>query len=116
MAKSSTCVSKRTGMPLSEYATEKEAQQGADFANAKHGNDLAPYNCSNCGLWHLSPKRNHTPSTLCDACTDRNGSPKALYQTQKDAINRSNILMNEQGVYLDIYPCPHNHGWHLTKG
>ncbi|MCS0048981.1 MULTISPECIES: hypothetical protein [Vibrio diabolicus subgroup] len=114
--KSETCFSKKTGTPLTAFDNEIEAQQGADYANFQYGHDLAPYKCDKCGLWHLSPKDRHTPSKTCNYCTDRNGRPKELYRSQKDAVTRAKIILQESGIYLNAYECHQYIGWHLTKG
>ncbi len=106
--KSATC-SGRTGEPLTEYNSEYEAQQGADYANIDYGANFIPYRCHTCGLWHLSPKNRQTPSIICGICG------KNLYKTKKDAEKRAAILKKEQGARLRVYRCPCNDGWHLTK-
>ncbi|MBW1649624.1 MAG: hypothetical protein JRJ44_02895 [Deltaproteobacteria bacterium] len=106
--KSATCFS-RTGEPLTEYNFEQNAREGADYANIEYGNNLIPYRCHTCGLWHLSPKNRQTPSIECGICR------KALYKTKKDAEKRAVILKKEEGERLRVYRCPYNDGWHLTK-
>jgi len=106
--KSATCFS-RTGEPLTEYDSKYEAQEGADYANIEYGNNLIPYKCHKCGLWHLSPEARQTPSIQCGICG------KSLYKTKKDAEKRAAILRKELGARLRVYRCPCNDGWHLTK-
>ena len=113
--KSTTCFN-RKGKPLTEYYTESDAQEGADYANKLHRNNLTPYRCDKCGLWHLSPQNRQTPSRKCNICKDRNGKPKELYFFEQDAKQRAKILYKEQGVSLSVYECPNGDGWHLTKG
>ena len=113
--KSTTCFN-RNGKPLTEYYTESDALDGADYANKIHRKNLTPYRCEKCGMWHLSPKNRQTPSRKCSTCKDRNGNFKDLYFSEEAAKNRADILYKEQGVTLTVYPCPHNDGWHLTKG
>jgi hypothetical protein len=113
--KSASCKSARTGAPLTEYDSEYEAQEGANYANSVYGNNLIPYQCDKCGLWHLSPKNRQTPSTTCRSCIDSNGYPKDLYRMEGDAERRAEIIYKEQGIRLKIYKCPYNNGWHLTK-
>ncbi len=113
---SNSCFSKRTGKPLTEYDSIHEAQKGANYANSTYGNNLIPYKCKNCGLWHLSPKDRQTPSSKCHNCTDGNGRYKDLYHTKEIAERRRTILYKEKGIRLNVYKCPyHNSGWHLTK-
>ena len=113
--KSDICFSKHNNTPLTTYVSEDEAQSGANFVNSKYDNDLVPYKCSNCNEWHLSPKNRSTKSTKCYDCTDRNGNNKDLYLTKNDAQQRADILYEEMGVLLNLYECPYNNGWHLTK-
>lgn len=114
--KSTTCIGKVSGKPLTEYDTEYEAQIGAQRAQAKHQKDFAYYRCDKCGLWHLTPLHRQTPSQVCLDCADSNGKQKAAYATQDAAKKRAAILWSERRVKLQIYPCPYSKGWHLTKG
>ena len=114
--KSNTCFSSRTGKALSEYPSKYAAQNAADYANQEYDNNLVPYQCKTCKKWHLSPKNRHTPNEVCPKCIGNNGKRKALYKTQSDAANRADILAKDQKVDLTVYKCPHNRGWHLTKG
>lgn len=114
--KSKSCYSKKTNEPLTEYFTEEDAQDGADYINSAFDNDLAPYKCSKCNKYHLSPKNRQTPSTTCNYCTDRYGSPKELYSLREYAERRANITYQERGLRLSFYQCEYSNGWHLTKG
>ena len=114
--KSDMCFSKHDNTPLTTYLSEDEAQNGADFVNSEHGTNLVPYKCNRCNEWHLSPRNRSTKSTKCYDCTDRLGHYKDLYATKDDAQKRADILYEERGVLLNLYQCPHNNGWHLTKG
>lgn len=49
-------------------------------------------------------------------CTDNQNRFKELYPTEYEAQKRVKFLLDEQGVYLSIYPCRYSYGWHLTKG
>ena len=112
--KSMTCF-KKDGEPLSQYSSEYEARDGASHVKYKYGLDLAPYLCSKCGYWHLSPKERQTPSKECTYCTDSNGKHKELYETEEAAKTRAEIIEEEQGIKLKVYKCPNQDGWHLTK-
>lgn len=114
--KSTSCYSKRTGEPLTEYYSEYEAQEGANYANDQYDNNLVPYQCTKRHLWHLSPKDRQTPSVRGCGCVDSAGNGKALYDSKEYAEGRANILHKEQGVNLAVYKCPYSDGWHLTKG
>ena len=111
-----SCLSKRTGRPLSAYSSEFAAQESADYENSQRGCGLAPYLCDKCGQWHLSPQDRQTPSTKCDTCTGSDGMRKSLYESEAAASKRAEILYKEQGVVLKVYQCPYNDGWHLAKG
>ena len=113
--KSSTCKSSKTGRPLTEYETEHEARQSAKYLNKQYNTKFIAYPCDKCGKWHLSPKNRHTPNSKCYLCAGSNGSAKALYETENSAQKRAKIIQKEQGVKLNVYRCPYNDGWHLTK-
>lgn len=113
--KSTTCFGTKSGKPLTEYDSEQEAQQGANHANKTYGQNLVPYSCDTCGLWHLALGNRQTPSKPCRHCTGTDGQFKEAYESQADAQKRANILHSEQGVVLSVYACEHGNGWHLTK-
>ena len=96
--KSETCVGKKSGKPVTEYDSQREAQEGADHANSTYGQDLVPYQCDRCSLWHLSPASRQTPSSQCGYCTGSDGKPKESYGSAEDAQRRAEILRQEQGV------------------
>ena len=113
--KSETCFGKVSGQPLSQYCNAEEAQNAADYSKYNYNNDLEPYECNKCGLWHLSPNSRKTPSTKCYRCTAGDGTYKDSYRTKKEANVRADIIDNEQGIDLNIYKCRYGNGWHLTK-
>jgi len=112
--KSELCF-KQNGEPKTVYESEFEASDGANYANEIYGNNLVPYYCNSCNYWHLSPSNRMTKSIKCRNCKDRNGNVKDLYETQKDAQRRADILFEEKGILLSIYKCSFSSGWHLTK-
>lgn len=114
--KSATCVGKMSGEPVTEYDSEEEAWEGADYANEVYGSNLVPYECRRCGFFHLAPQHRQTPSRTCHSCAGADGRPKEAYATQQDAERRAEILLAERGVRLRAYVCNHGSGWHLTKG
>ncbi|WP_281213270.1 hypothetical protein [Shewanella insulae] len=113
--KSETCFGKTSGKPLTQYYTEGEAQEGADYSKEYYGNNLIPYHCGKCDLWHLSPKSRQTPSQKCDRCTGGYGVSKDSYRSKREAHLRANIIYEERGVLLRVYKCKFGSGWHLTK-
>lgn len=113
--KSTICIGKTTGKPVTEYDSERQAQDGATHARLAYGHDLVPYLCIRCHRWHLAPRSRQTPSTTCSHCTGADGRPKEAYATQRDAERRAELLHVERGILLRAYPCEHGQGWHLTK-
>lgn len=113
--KSTTCFGTKSGKPLTEYMTQQEAQEGANYANKTYRQNLVPYRCDTCGYWHLALGNRQTPSKPCPYCTSADGSAKEAYQSKSDAQKRARIIKSEQGVTLSVYPCEHGNGWHLTK-
>lgn len=113
--KSRTCMGAVSKTPLTEYASEAEAREGAAYALARHGRALVPYQCDRCRRWHLACADRQTPSSVCYDCVGRDGRPKARYESADAAERRADILRRESYLSLRVYPCPHG-GWHLTKG
>ena len=114
--RSDTCISKRTGQGLEYFFSKDDADHRAYHLNSRLGGRLVPYNCNKCYMWHLSPEDRQTPNTICQDCTDREGSKKALYETRASAAKRAGIIQSEKGLLLEVYECPFSNGWHLTKG
>ena len=112
---SKQCVGKVTGTPLHSYPSQCEAEEASVYVFNKHNKQMKPYKCSHCGTWHLAPLNRHTPSDTCSFCLDSNGRAKELYRTEHDALRRAEILLDERGVRLRVYECPHQAGWHLTS-
>ena len=113
--KSKTCTGKKKRGPLTEYDSESEASEAAQYAKEKHRNHLIPYQCQTCKKWHLSPVARQTPSTKCAHCVGSDGNPKDSYGTEKDALRRASIIRKESGLSLHAYACTYGNGWHLTK-
>jgi len=111
--KSNICFSKRDGKPLSVYDSEYEANESAAYLRSL-GRDFVPYLCNTCGKWHLAPGERRTPSKTC-SCVDSGGKQKELYETEEAALKRAEIIEEERGITLKVYPCPVQDGWHLTK-
>jgi hypothetical protein len=51
--KSTTCF-KKDGELLSYYNSEYEAIEAASHVKYQHNLDLSPYQCPECGYWHLT--------------------------------------------------------------
>lgn len=113
--KSKTCTGKQTGKPLTEYGTEHEAREAANYASATYKRHLTPYLCQTCNKWHLSPVNRQTPSAKCPHCAGSDGRTKDAYGSEQDAKRRAAIIRKESGVSLRAYPCQYGNGWHLTK-
>lgn len=108
------CKSPTTGKPRKSYPSNSIATEEASYLEHAYGPQSA-YKCENCGEWHLIASKLHTPSKLCDYCTDSDGSRKQLYASESAANKRAKIINEERGISLKIYECPHQNGWHLTK-
>ena len=113
--KSTPCFGTLSGTPLTEYATEQAAEEGAVGAKYRYGSRLVPYKCRKCHLWHLAPEDRQTPSEECKHCVSFNGRLKRSYWRQRDAERRAQILFEEKHIVLHVYKCEHGSGWHLTR-
>ena len=51
--KSATCVSKANQKPLTEYYSQREAEDAAEYAAIEYGMELEPYQCGRCQRWHF---------------------------------------------------------------
>lgn len=113
--RSTSCVSRSTGIGLMTFETKAEADQQAQYSKAAYNTNLTPYVCQKCKQWHLAPTTSHTPSVTCDYCCGRDGEPKALYPTEEIALRRAAIIDSQRHVRLRPYMCPYFDGWHLTS-
>ena len=48
-------------------------------------------------------------------CTDSKSYFKELYISEYEAEKTAKFILDEQGVYLMVYPCPYSSGWHLSR-
>lgn len=62
------------------------------------------------------PIQNSPEQELYCNCKDTNANPKNLYLSHKEAQKEVKYLLKTQQISLNIYPCPFEYGWHLTKG
>lgn len=113
--KSETCFSSHDKKPLSFFSLQEEALSSAKYAKKRYGHSLLPYLCDKCKMWHLSPKSRHTQSEECSYCTDSKGGLKQLYVSNYKAQKRADILFKSNGILLNVYSCPHQNGFHLSK-
>lgn len=111
---SNTCKSSE-GNFKREFDSENEAQDSASFLKERHGTTLEPYNCMDCGKWHLAPRSRMTSFNFSCSCKDQRGNPKRLYKTKADARKAQQISEEGRHVLLSIYPCEHANGYHLTS-
>ena len=66
-----------------------------------------------------SQKKHHFFHTATDenkekmscTCKDSSGEPKYLYTSQKEI----DYILSSKNIPLNVYPCPYEKGWHLTK-
>jgi hypothetical protein len=116
MMNESKCLTKE-GKPKKSYSSKDEAQSTANHQAAANKTDLAPYQCKECGLWHLAPKASDTPTKKSN-CLDSKDKPKDCYTTKQSAEKRIAILIKEKtskpGV-LTVYACDKCDGWHITS-
>ncbi len=113
--RSSTCSSRSTGKPLMAYSSETEALNQAQHARAVYKNDMAPYRCSRCSLWHLALQVSRRPLLKCDYCQGRDGNYKNAYPTEERASRHAALIEERAGISLRAYECRHGDGWHLTS-
>lgn len=113
--RSESCFSKKTGKPLIVYGCEAEALQQAHYTRVTYQNDLAPYLCRVCNLWHLAPKKLSIQLQPCFCCRGRNGNYKLSYPDEEFAERRAEKLSTDSYARLRPYACPHGDGWHLTS-
>lgn len=109
------CISPKTGRARKSYSSEACAIEAARYMPDSYGEQV-PVQCDSCGEWHLTPASRNTPGKTCEYCTDGDGNSKQLYFSREGAMKRAKIIANERGLHLEVYRCPHENGWHLTKG
>jgi hypothetical protein len=51
----------------------------------------------------------------CEYCKGKDGNPKDIYETFQSAVDTAKHIEESRGIFLSIYRCPQNNGWHLTK-
>jgi len=51
----------------------------------------------------------------CEYCKGKDGKPKDIYETFQSAVDTVKYIEESRGIFLNIYKCPENNGWHLTK-
>lgn len=112
--KSETCLSKN-GTPLTEYRNYKEAQESADYQTNRGNISFTPYQCNNCGKYHIKPTEYYCQKVVSRCyCKDHNGKTKDAYATFQDAEKMVKIR-KEAGVNLYVYKCPEGNCYHLTS-
>lgn len=57
-----------------------------------------------------APVDDDRKKTYC-TCKDSAGEPKYLYTSQKEI----DYILSSKNISLNVYPCPYEKGWHLTK-
>ena len=133
-AKSLTCRGKSSGLPLTEYSSRENAQNGANHIFQKHYrggavSKMVPYRCEECNQWHLSRtddasqrpdgsgKPRRTPSTPAKSRTcfgKQTGRPLTEYGTIQEAQNGSNHVLAQYGTAMNPYSCTKCSKWHLA--
>ncbi len=51
----------------------------------------------------------------CKYCRGKDGKEKDVYEDSQSARDMANFIEKDRGIYLSVYKCPHDNGWHLTK-
>jgi hypothetical protein len=51
----------------------------------------------------------------CEYCKGKDGNLKDIYETFQSAVDTVKHIEESRGIFLSIYKCPQNNGWHLTK-
>ena len=51
----------------------------------------------------------------CRYCKGKDGKDKDIYETYELAFNTIKYIEENRKIILNIYKCPYNNGWHLTK-
>jgi len=51
----------------------------------------------------------------CEYCKGKDGNPKDIYESFQSAVDTVKYIEESRGIFLSIYKCPQNNGWHLTK-
>jgi len=64
----------------------------------------------------IEPIQNSPDEKLYCNCQDMHGNPKNLYLSHHEAQKEVKYLREAKQISLNIYPCPFEPGWHLTKG
>jgi hypothetical protein len=85
----------------------------------KHTEFLKSLKTLKSHLLHSSKKYSFSNDTLAEtkqrtycSCIDASGQSKYLYTSQKEI----EYILSSKPESLRSYPCPHEKGWHLTKG
>ena len=114
--KSRTYYGKQTGKPVTEYDSLTAAEQGAEFAGERYGNDMTPYLCPTCGKWHLAPKQSiaakETAAIASRKSTSRTcygkqtGKLLAEYHSLTAAEQAAEFVGERYGNDMTPYLCP----------
>jgi hypothetical protein len=51
----------------------------------------------------------------CAQCRGQDGAAKDDYETFQAALDTARYIEENRKIYLDVYECPVDSGWHLTK-
>ena len=110
---SSTCYGKISGKPLTQYDCYYKAMCAAAYVSEEHGKEMDPYQCEQCGLWHLSPiDRNVSHSSSCYGKIS--GKALTQYDCYYKAMCAAAYVSEEHGKEMVSYKCERCQLWHLT--
>ena len=84
----------------------------------KHSDFLRSLKTLKSRLLHTQKKhhffnavRDENKEKIYCTCKDASGEPKYLYTSQKEI----DYILTSKNISLNVYPCPYEKGWHLTK-
>lgn len=107
---------------MTEYDTEDEAHDGADYVMQRYGNEMSPYECSQCSYWHLAPYSNNTHSGGYDypresqRCYGKISGKVLLkeYDSEQAAMDGAAYVQEKYGKQMVPYDCEDCYYWHLS--
>ena len=130
--KNRPCPDPKTGAPLPAFSSMKEAFTEASMRNKLAGEEIASASkCDQCGAFHVTlasgacefervidvnfgvslASYTARPGRQTCNCRGRDGQPKRLYPTAREARE----VADSRDVTLRIYECPETCGYHLTS-
>lgn len=113
-----TCFGKSSGTPLLEFEKEHTTREQGRQSQAKYGKPRYPYECPNCGKWHLTPHAPYSAPTASPKSTtfqSSHGQGHAQYATQHEARRAANFVCTLLSTDMVPYQCLKcRQYWHLS--